>query len=270
METLENWLKILRCPLDGAILRRNKGGLQCIQCRRTYPILHGVVSFVVPAVAEQHQNEEWRQKRQEMRARDQQSARYDRLLGLRLFSTIEVHKTLRALRCETNRFDSLVEVGCGTGRMLQHFARIADWVIGIDFSLESLRRCQHRMQQVGAAHRTLLLHADACFLPLADEVFSAVASCQLIEHLPTTRLRQKAVSEMERVLTKGGRYAISGYRWSWIMGGVGRKEGYHKGGIYYYRFTRAEFATLLASRLPVGKVESVLGYLWLASGQKEP
>ncbi|MDW8289089.1 MAG: methyltransferase domain-containing protein [Armatimonadota bacterium] len=261
--------EILRCPLDRAELEAEDTALRCVVCQRRFPLRDGIPSFVSPELAEQHEEEEWQRKQREMRARDAQARRYDRLIALRLLSPIESRLTLRALRGEAGRFTLLAEVGCGTGRMLQHLAVLADYVVGVDFSLESLRRCRVRMQRAGFWERTLLVHADACFLPLASEALDAVASCQLVEHLPSDRLRQQMVSELARVLKTGGRYAISGYHWSWWVRWGGDKQGMHRGGIPYYRFTRQEFHELLSRHLPVQSLRSVAGYVWLASGAKE-
>ncbi len=267
---MHQWqMQMLRCPFDRAPLHAGEEEIECAECRRRFPVVDGIPSFVLPDLATAHEREEWLRKRSEMQARDAQAAQYDHLLGLWLLSPVETHLTLRALRGKSQRFTALAEIGCGTGRMLQHFAGLADCVVGVDFSLQSLRLCRQRMQEAGVWEKTLLIHADACFLPLADEVLDATASCQLVEHLPSDRLRLQVLAEMARVLKAGGRYAVSGYHWSWLTRWSGAKQGMHPGGIYYYRFTRKEFHELVSTHLPVESLRSVLGYVWLASGSKE-
>lgn len=261
-------IEALRCPFDRARLVANENHMQCAHCSRIFPVVDGIPSFVVPEFASAHDRDEWLRKQSEIQARDAQARQYDRLIGLMLMSPIERRLTLRALRGDRQRFSLVAEIGCGTGRMLQHFARTADAVIGVDFSLESLKRCRDRMKSVGAWDRTLLVHADACFLPLADTAVDGVASCQLVEHLPSDRLRQQMLAEMARVLKQGGRWALSGYHWSLLTRWNGPKQGLHRGGIYYYRFSREEFYSLVNTALPVENLRSVLGYIWLASGSK--
>lgn len=266
---MQQWqLEMLRCPFDRARLVASEGEIYCTECQKTFPVVDGIPSFVLSDLATAHEREEWLRKQSEMQARDAQASQYDHLLGLLLMSPVETRMTLRALRGPSGRFTALAEIGCGTGRMLQHFAALADFVVGVDFSLQSLRLCQQRMQRIGALEKTLLIHADACFLPLADEALDAVASCQLVEHLPSDRLRRQVLAEMARVLKAGGRYAISGYHWSWLTRWNGAKQGMHQGGIYYYRFTRDEFHQLVNTYLPVESLRSILGYVWLASGSK--
>lgn len=266
---MQQWqIEILRCPFDRGRLTLGEGHMQCMECRRTFPVVDDIPSFVVPDLTTAHEREEWLRKQSEMQARDAQASQYDHLLGLLLMSPVETRMTLRALCGKSECFTTLAEVGCGTGRMLQHLAPLTELVIGVDLSLQSLRLCRQRMRSAGALEKTLLIHADACFLPLADEVLDAVVSCQLVEHLPSDRLRRQVLAEMTRVLKAGGRYAVSGYHWSWLTRWSGAKQGMHQGGIYYYRFTRDEFHELVSTHLPVESLRSVLGYVWLASGSK--
>lgn len=267
---LPQWqIAILRCPFDRSRLSLQGEAIRCALCGRTFPIVEGIPSFVTSDLAASHAQEEWLSKQSEMRARDTQAHRYDRLPGLALISPVEIRMTLRALRGKAVRFDMLAEIGCGTGRMLQHFTTIAGTVIGVDFSLESLKLCRERMKHLDKWDTTLLVHADAGFLPLPDTTLDAVASCQLVEHLPSDWLRQQVLAEIARVLKPGGRYAVSGYHWSWLTRWNGAKQGVHDGGIYYYRFTRQEFRAMISAHLSIESLRSVLGYVWLASGKKE-
>ena len=265
---MDDWrYRLLVCPLDHAPLHPNLSALECPACKRVYPVHDGIPSFVVADLAHHHDTHEWQWKQREMQARNEQSAFYDRLLGLMLLTPFEAAMTVRALRGDRPRFGVLAEIGCGTGRMLQRFAPYADYLVGADLSLASLQRCAERMQRLGLAERVLLVHADAAFLPFADATFDAVASCQMIEHVPSDRMRHRVVSEIARVLKPGGRYAISGYHYSWLVRAF-KKEGVHKGGIYFFRFTRDEFLALIRPHLPVERLQSICGYAWLASGTK--
>lgn len=239
----------------------------CRECHRKFPILDGIPSFVIPELAQVHDEKEWFWKQSEMRARNEQAVFYDRLLGLILLTPFEVPVTVKALLGDRSRFDNLIEVGCGTGRMLQHFAKHADFIAGVDLSLESLKRCRERLEKLGLRERALLVHADASFLPFRSECFDAVASCQMIEHVPSDRMRRRVISEIARVLKPRGRFAISGYHHSILTRWFG-KEGVHKGGIYFFRFTRDEFLQLVSSALKVESLRTIFGYAWLASGIK--
>ncbi len=265
---MDAWqLDLLRCPLDKAPLTEENGALRCSSCGRQFPFTDGIPSFFVPELARSHDEREWRWKQSEMRARNEQAEFYDRLLGLLILTPFEVSMTVRALLGDRKRFGTLAEIGCGTGRMLRHFARYADFVVGADLSVESLKRCRERLKRLGILDRALIVHADASFLPFRDACLDAVASCQMIEHVPSDRMRKRVIVEIARVLKPNGRYAISGYHWSFLTKWFG-KEGFHRGGIYYYRFTRAEFVRLVGAHLPLERLQTVFGYAWLVSGAK--
>lgn len=265
---MKSWqLELLACPFERAPLQLEGERLICRSCGRMFPIIDGIPSFVIQDLAQVHDEREWQWKQSEMKARNEQAVFYDRLLGLLFLTPFEVPMTIKALLGDRKRFDKLIEVGCGTGRMLQHFAKHADFVTGADLSFESLKRCRERFEKLGLWERTLLVHADASFLPFQDEIFDAVASCQMIEHVPSDRMRRKVIAEIVRILKPNGRFAISGYHYSLLTRWFG-KEGVHEGGIYFFRFTRDEFMKLVGAHLNVQKLQTVFGYAWLASGIK--
>jgi len=265
---VKRWqLELLTCLWDRSPLAAEGEKLRCPVCQRTFPCFDGIPSFVVAELAQLQGEEEWQWKQREMQARNEQAAFYDRLLGLLLLTPFEARLTLKALLGDRQRFRMLAEIGCGTGRMLQRFAPYADLLVGVDLSLESLKRCAERMCRLGLSERTFLVHADAAFLPFPDACFDAIASCQMIEHVPSERMRHKVIAEIARILKPHGRYAISGYQYSSLTRGF-KKEGVHKGGIYFFRFTRDEFLRLVGSHLPVERCRSLFGYAWLVSGTK--
>ncbi|MCS7263941.1 MAG: class I SAM-dependent methyltransferase [Armatimonadetes bacterium] len=265
---MKDWqIELLACPFEHEPLDFEGEQLFCPKCKRNFPIVGGIPSFVVSDLAQAHNEQEWQWKQSEMRARNQQAVFYDRLLGLIFLTPFEAQMTVNALLGDRKKFANLIEIGCGTGRMLQHFAKHSEFVIGADLSLESLNRCRKRFENLGLWERTLLVHADASFLPFRNESFDAVASCQMIEHVPSDRMRQRVVSEIARILKPKGRFAISGYHYSALTKWFG-KEGVHKGGIYFFRFTREEFLKLIGQNLKVERLQTIFGYAWLASGVK--
>jgi SAM-dependent methyltransferase len=97
---------------------------------------------------------------------------------------------------------TIADIGCSTGFLLEdlHAAHPQANLIGIDLITTGLRKA-HR--QVPTA---LLLHADACALPIADASIDAVVSANLLEHVPDDR---RVLGEIGRVLVPGGRAAIA-------------------------------------------------------------
>lgn len=242
--------------------------LRCPLCDRAYPVRKSFVSFFTPDLSSLQDPSEWQWKQSEISARNEQAAFYDRLLGLIVLTPFERSATRRALLADRQRVSVLAEIGCGTGRMLASLAHSAERVIGVDISDQSLEKCHRRLRNWRVCD-FLLIQADACFLPIRPNVVDAVASCQMIEHLPSDRMRKRAVREMCRILRPEGRFALSGYHWSLLTRWLGPKEGVHKGGIYYFRFTRSEFLDLIPPQIKRDRLTSLAGYAWLVGGRKE-
>src|SRR5439155_11109938 len=113
--------------------------------------------------------------------------------------------------------------GCGPGRMTRPLAAGCDQVWALDHSVDSLLRAR---EKVGDG-RVRFVQADAGYLPLRPEVADRVLSCQMLEHLPTAALRERAVSETARVLRPGGRFVVSAYWHSPLTRLRGDREGHH-------------------------------------------
>jgi SAM-dependent methyltransferase len=197
----------------------------------------------------------------EIAARDAQVDDYDKMAFLNLFGKVEIPLTRRALGpCPTDR---LLEAGCGTGRMTPFLSSIVQELVAVDFSFESLRVAQRKLQTAGITN-VHLVQADLCRLPFADTSFSRVVSCQVLEHVPGLEARTAAVASLSRVLQPGGTLALSAYKHSLLTRCFGQKEGMHDGGIPFFRFTRAELRETLGAKFNVHSITGALVYLYLA------
>jgi ArsR family transcriptional regulator len=97
----------------------------------------------------------------------------------------------------------LVDVGTGTGRMIELFGPRASQAIGIDRSSEMLRLARVKLEAAGIA--SSLRQGDMYALPLPDQSADTVLIHQVLHyaHSPAT-----AVAEAARVLTPGGRLLV--------------------------------------------------------------
>lgn len=93
----------------------------------------------------------------------------------------------------------LVDIGTGTGRMLELFGPSAEQAIGIDKSSEMLRLARVKLEAAGIA--TSLRQGDMYALPLPDGSAETVIIHQVLHyaHSPAT-----AIAEAARVLAPGG------------------------------------------------------------------
>ena len=268
---------LITCPDDGARLQgwdgvpRN-GTLICAVCGHGFPIEEGVPRLLPAALREAgpapEREAEFTQKRSEMAARDAQVTLYDANLPLRLFSIPEIPLTLRYLSPEPDGL--MLEGGCGTGRMTRAFAAHVRGLVCADLSLASLRAARAKLPP-DLARRALFAQADLSHLPFPTEAFDRVGSFQVLEHLPTSDARARAVAEMARVLkgrTRGGRLALSAYRWGPPLSWSAQKQGHHSGGIPFFRATWEELSALVAPHLRVHKRTGALLYHFLLWGRK--
>jgi ArsR family transcriptional regulator len=93
----------------------------------------------------------------------------------------------------------LVDIGTGTGRMIELFAPRASQAIGIDRSSEMLRLARAKLESAGIS--SSLRQGDMYALPLADDSADSIIIHQVLHyaHSPAS-----AVAEAARVLAPGG------------------------------------------------------------------
>ena len=99
-----------------------------------------------------------------------------------------------------------VDLGCGTGRLLDSMRAKADAVIGVDSSARMLERA--RTAFAGDGEGVSLRIGDLEHLPLADaEALFAVMSLAL-HHLPSP---EQGIREAHRVLAPGGMFLLADF-----------------------------------------------------------
>lgn len=104
----------------------------------------------------------------------------------------------------------VLDVGCGSGLLLEAVARRWPVCVGVDGSLRRLVLARHRMKQAGVRARLVCANADA--LPFVDGLFDRVISEWVLELSPR---KERALREWNRMLSAQGRLWIStSNRWS--------------------------------------------------------
>ncbi|HMF14081.1 MAG TPA: methyltransferase domain-containing protein [Gemmataceae bacterium] len=164
----------------------------------------------------------------------------------------------------------LIDLGCGTGRLLLDFAKSGFDVMGVDLSEEMLRIAATKATQ--ASLRVQLLKANLVELDaLADATFDYAACLFSTLGMIDGRVqRHRAIAQVYRLLQPGGKFLLHVHnRWfhfwdregrKWLAGdlvrsvlrkrdGGDRSMPPHQGlaGLKLHHFTRREAKSLLTS-----------------------
>lgn len=119
----------------------------------------------------------------------------------------------------------VLDLPCGTGRLLPELATGGYRAVGADVALEMMRA--GRRLRSGSP----LVQADAACLPFADDAFDAVVSMRFLFHLAPDD-RRRCLVEMRRVARGGLVVGEVRYRWTakhlgrWLRSRVGLARRY--------------------------------------------
>jgi SAM-dependent methyltransferase len=103
----------------------------------------------------------------------------------------------------------VLELGCGTGRVLAPIAREGIRVIGVDRSAPMLARAIARGRRVPRGARPSIARGDVRWLPFQSGSFgAAIAAYGLLQSLLTDDDLDATLAEVARVLATGGRFGI--------------------------------------------------------------
>ena len=98
---------------------------------------------------------------------------------------------------------SMLDFGCGCGRVVRHWANLSTAVHGCDYSTGLVNWCRRRLPFARFETNSL-----APTLPYADASFELVYALSVFTHLPRT-LQQQWMGELARVLTPNGYLVVS-------------------------------------------------------------
>lgn len=98
--------------------------------------------------------------------------------------------------------ESMLEIGCGIGRMTGYFAERFGHVTGIDISDEMIALARSNLQRYDNVD---LVRGNGCDLAVfSDASFDFVFSYIVLQHIPKPELTFSYIREMGRVLRPGG------------------------------------------------------------------
>lgn len=181
-------LDIVRCPDCGQSLSGTPPELSCTGCARRFPansdylVLHPGVTFA----------EQTKYLDEALHA----DARHEHVSPPLLSARIRNDMLRRFLA--PGPADTLVDLGCGSGRALVWNADLGAWQAGIDVSPYFARE---------AADQVNLVLGDLRTLPFGDGVFTKAWALDVMEHVSRESLHE-VLREAARVLQPGGRLFV--------------------------------------------------------------
>jgi SAM-dependent methyltransferase len=98
----------------------------------------------------------------------------------------------------------ILELGCGTGRVLLPLARQGFRITGIDASAEMLQRARAKIASEELGERVTLAQQEMCELELEERFNMAFAALNSFAHLHTTDDQLAALAHIRRHLNPGG------------------------------------------------------------------
>lgn len=267
-------LDLLACPYDNHFpltlevkeLKGERvietGSLICPECHRCFPIRHGIPSIMPDEIIKGKGDREIADKLKEMEERDKDSLNYDIRYTNPKYK-LKYHTLLKQLNPLAE--DIILDLGAGTGVLTKSYIDKCRCIAAVDFSFQSLIELDKKVKDINV-NSVHLIHADAGFLPLRKGIFDKVVSNDLLEHIPSDKLRRAVIRQIYDVLRKGGELTLSAYHLNFSkkikgllkIGDVRGREGYHSDGkIYYYNFTRKEMEKLLGELFEVRDVKGL-------------
>jgi ubiquinone/menaquinone biosynthesis C-methylase UbiE len=118
-------------------------------------------------------------------------------------------KSLLALSIRHKSLGKVLDVGCGTGVLLDHLQAYSEELWGVDISQEALKYCLLR------DHKNLIL-SDAINTAFPEEYFDVITAIGIIEHLEDDHA---FLLEMKRLLKSNGIMILltSSFPYLWSM-----------------------------------------------------
>jgi tRNA (uracil-5-)-methyltransferase TRM9 len=106
---------------------------------------------------------------------------------------------------------TVLDVGCGNGRLLNFLADYNIEYVGVDAS-ERLVKIAKKLADENINNSNLqykFIESSAIKLPFADNSFDVVFAIASLYHVPSKKYRNQAVSEISRVLKKNGIFIMT-------------------------------------------------------------
>ena len=102
----------------------------------------------------------------------------------------------------------ILELACGSGRLLLPLAREGYTLTGVDTSVAMLALARHALEEAGVAERCQLVQQDMCALQLPDKYRLAAIALGSFGHVVTRARQQQALAAIRRHLSVGATFIL--------------------------------------------------------------
>src|SRR3989344_6993453 len=187
------YLKTLMCPKCGTGgLSVSSKYLQCRACAQKYPVVGGVVDFLIEEDlgGDLHKTLEMWEKEYRKQKKN---------LNLSFDKNPYLASGLNHVKKFFNGKGRFLEAGCGCAKISALLAKDGVDVYGIDISLQAVQNAHAIFEKEGI--RGLFVRGDMLNMPFKDGVFDFIYAGGAIEHFEDTR---KCAVEFYRVTKEGG------------------------------------------------------------------
>jgi len=208
-------------------------------------------------------------QQREIESRNQEAANFDAwYLGTKgiLHDRVERESILDALKLGEG--DTVLDAGCGTGRITLEIAKRVSKVYALDFAPACIEVLNRKLRERGIDNVETHVADITKALPVVDQV-DKVVSVQVVQHIPSEAHRNRAVENMYGQLKPGGACVITVYNYDSLLNRRLAKEGEFEGGVYYFRFNSREARELLKrpgfQRISTTGCVNFRGYAYLSN-----
>lgn len=102
----------------------------------------------------------------------------------------------------------ILELACGSGRLLLPLAHEGYTLTGVDTSAEMLALARHELEKAGITSRCQLVQQDMCTLQLPDKYRLAMIALGSFGHIVTRRQQQQALTALRQHLSMGATFIL--------------------------------------------------------------
>ena len=148
---------------------------------------------------------EWERKRRTFEHYDRLASIYDSLYGEE--QSIKIGLALRNVKVGSG--DLLLDIGCGTGILMEFVASMIKHYVGLDLADKTLKVAAERSRCLRVKSKVSLIRADADYLPFRDDSFSIIFALTLLQNIPEPN---RTLMEILRVAKDKSQIVITGLK----------------------------------------------------------